>query len=51
MMEIAKLKASGSEGEANKLLDELKRDHPRANDPITEDMIDLMVKHMSKAAK
>jgi len=46
IMEIAKLKAAGKEAEAQRLLDDLKRDYPRANGPETDEVLRLMVKHM-----
>lgn len=46
MLEIAGLRMAGKWDEADAVLAELKRSHPRADDPVTEHVLQMMMKHM-----
>jgi len=49
MMKIETLRAAGRKSEADVALAELKRDYPKANDPVAEFTLQMMMKHMPGA--
>ena len=46
MMEIAQLRVAGRDAEAAAKLEQLKRDYPRANSPLTEAVLQRMMNHL-----
>lgn len=46
MLEIAGLRMAGKWAEADSVLGELKRSHPRADNPVTEEVLQMMMKNM-----
>lgn len=48
MMAIAEARIAGREAEAKQLLDQLKRDYPRADSPLTEQVLEQMISNMPR---
>lgn len=50
ILKIANLRAKGKDSEADAMMEQLKKDYPRAGDPAAEQTMAMIVKHIKGLA-